>query len=165
MASTGGSLRIRPYEPDDAARLAAVFFAAVRRTGLRDYSPAQVEAWAPTVPDPAEVDARAGDGRLVLVAVNAANEPVAYGDLEATGHVDHLYCHPEFGNIGIASALYDRLERQARDQGLSRLFVEASEAARRLFLRKGFTEVQRQDFCLRGVAIHNYRMEKRLPAT
>lgn len=162
MVSTGGSLLIRPYEPGDAAGLAAVFFAAVCRTGLCDYSAAQVEAWAPRVPDTAAVGARAGDGRLVLVAVNAANEPVAYGDLEATGHIDHLYCHPDFGRAGVASALYDCLERKAREQGMTRLFVEASEAARRLFLRKRFIEVRRRDFCLRGVAIHNYLMEKRL---
>jgi putative acetyltransferase len=164
MVSEGGSFRIRPYEPGDAARLAAVFFAAVRRTGLRDYSLEQVEAWAPALSDPAEVHARAGDGRLVLVAVNAANEPVAYGELEATGHINHLYCHPDFGRAGVASALYDRLEQTARDQGMTRLFVEASEASRRLFLRKGFTEVRRRDFHVRGVAIHNYLMEKRLSA-
>ena len=97
---------------------------------IKTPSTPQVEAWAPAIPDPAQVDARASDGRLVLVAVNAADEPVAYGDLEATGHVDHLYCHPDFGNAGVASALYDHLEQKARERGLTRLFVEASEAAR-----------------------------------
>jgi putative acetyltransferase len=63
---------------------------------------------------------------------------------------------------GVASALYDRLEQEAKERGLGRLFVEASETARKLFLRKGFTELKRSDFVLRGVRIHNYLMEKLL---
>ncbi|HLW71370.1 MAG TPA: GNAT family N-acetyltransferase [Candidatus Binataceae bacterium] len=151
---------IRCYESKDAAFLGAVFFAAVRTAGLRDYSQAQVEAWAPAMPDSASFEARAKDGRLILVAVNEADEPIAYGDLKLNGHIDHLYCHPEIIGAGVASALYDRLEQQARARGITRLFVEASEAARRLFFRKGFAQVKRRDFILRGVSIHNYLMEK-----
>ncbi len=46
--------------------------------------------------------------------------------------------------------------------GIERLFTEASELARRFFLRKGFTALERQDKVLRGVPIHNYRMAKTL---
>jgi putative acetyltransferase len=164
VALNMGLAGIRFYEPKDAAFLGAVFFDAVRTGGLRDYSQAQVEAWAPAMPDPARFEARAKDGRLMLVAVNEVDEPIAYGDLEPNGHVDHLYCRPEVIGTGVASALYDRLEQQARERGMIRLFVEASEAARRLFLRKGFAEVKRRDFLLHGVNIHNYLMEKLLSA-
>ena len=50
----------------------------------------------------------------------------------------------------------------ALEQGLTRLYVKASEAARRLFEHKGFSVTERCDFVLDGVAIHNYAMEKRL---
>jgi putative acetyltransferase len=155
---------IRPYEPKDAVALAAVFFCAVRVEGLRDYTEAQVKAWAPAMPQSAAFDARARDGRLTLVAVDGLDQPVAYGDLEATGHIDHLYCRPEAIGGGIGSAIYDRLEQQARELGMTQLSVEASEGARRLFLRKGFAELERRDFTLRGATIHHYRMEKRLSA-
>jgi putative acetyltransferase len=62
----------------------------------------------------------------------------------------------------LASALYDRLGQQARDRGMIRLFVEASDAVRRLFIRKGFAQVKRRDFLLPGVSLHNYLMEKKL---
>ena len=64
---------------------------------------------------------------------------------------------------GIGSALYDALESAANDHGIEFLFVEASEAARRLFERKGFAVEQRNDFTINGVPIHNYRMVKSLP--
>ncbi len=155
-----GFARIRLYESKDAAFLGAVFFDAVRAAGLRDYTQAQVEAWAPSIPDQSMFEARAIDGRLILVAVNEADEPIAYGDLEPNGHIDHLYCRPEMIGLGVASALYNRLEQWACEQWIAKLFVEASEAARRLFLRNGFFEVKRREFLVRGVTIHNYLMEK-----
>ncbi|MBQ1541947.1 GNAT family N-acetyltransferase [Caulobacter sp. CCUG 60055] len=153
---------IRPFRPGDAGALAALFHAAVRQGALGDYRPEQVVAWSPSPPDPAAFAARAIDGRLVLVAVDARDRPLAYGDLEPSGHIDHLYCRPDMIGRGVASAIYDRLEAAARGRGLVRLFVEASEAARRLFAAKGFVALERRDFMLRGVTIHNYRMEKSL---
>lgn len=73
-----------------------------------------------------------------------------------------LFCAPEAAGQGIASRLYDAVEASAREQGITNLFTEASELARRLFERKGFAVVERQDLVVRGVDIHNYRMAKAL---
>ncbi len=153
---------IRTYRDGDAPALADIFFDFVRQAARSDYSAAQVVAWAPSKPDPARFAARAADGRLSLVAVDADDVPLAYGDLEPNGHIDHLYCRPDRVGTGVASGLYDELERRARAQGISRLYVEASELARRLFLAKGFAVTARRDFEINGVAIHNYAMEKTL---
>ena len=155
-------MQIRPYESADAERLCALFFGAVRETGRRHYSQQQVEAWAPCKPDPRQFDETATDGRIFLVAVNNEGEPVAYGDLEADGHIDHLFCRPDVVGTGIASALYDQLEKLALDRGMESLYVEASEAARPLFARKDFAVLERREFRLRGVLIHNYAMSKTL---
>ena len=48
--------------------------------------------------------------------------------------------------------------------GINRLFVEASESARRLFAHKGFALLRRQDLVVQGVDIHNYVMEKLIGA-
>ena len=81
---------IRPYSKDDAATLCRLLFASVRQAAQRDYTAEQVKAWAPKEPDPVRFHARASDGRTVLVAINHRNEPIAYGDFEADGHIDHL---------------------------------------------------------------------------
>jgi predicted GNAT family acetyltransferase len=99
------------------------------------------------------------------VAANVDDRPVAYIDLEPDGHIDRLFCAPEAAGQGIASRLYDAVEAAAREQGIRNLFTEASELARRLFERKGFAVVERQDLVIRGVAIHNYRMVKALDLT
>ena len=142
--------------------MAAIFHAAVHEIAGQHYSEAQVNAWALALPDPARFVARGADGRLLLVAVDESDVALAYGDLESDGHIDHLFCRPDAAGSGVAAVLYAELEAAALTRGLGRLYVEASEPARRFFLKQGFALVGRRDFELAGVAIHNFAMEKRL---
>jgi putative acetyltransferase len=155
-------MQIREYRPTDAAGIAEIFFRSVREVASRCYSQAQVVAWAPALGDPDGWNSCFTDGRITMVAVSVADEPIAFGDMETNGHVDHLYSSPEAVGTGAASAIYDSLESQARKLGLTRLYVEASECALPFFEHKGFIKVRRNDFEKRGVPIHNYTMEKLL---
>jgi putative acetyltransferase len=157
-------MHIRSFRSADAPALARIFHAAVHQIGGLHYSPEQLDAWAPAVPDPERFLERAADGRILLVAADDCDRPLAYGDLEADGHIDHLYCRPDVAGTGVASTLYDRLEAAARDRGIGRLHVEASEPARRFFLRKNFILLHPREVTLNSVAIHNFAMEKRLDA-
>lgn len=102
---------------------------------------------------------RYSDGRLALVAVDASDRPVAFGDLERDGHLDFLYAAPEVAGQGVASAIYARLKAHALASGLARLYTEASEAARRFFERKGFEVLARRELKIGETSIHNYAME------
>jgi putative acetyltransferase len=161
MSAAPPPFSIREHRPGDASAMAEVFYAAVRTLGPRRYTPGQAVAWAPEPPDPAAVRARAGDGRATLVALGASGAVMAYGDLEPGGCIDHLYRHPDAPD-GVAAELLDALLARAVLAGLDKVRTEASELARGLFHRKGFVLIARRDFELRGVAIHNYAMERRL---
>jgi len=151
---------LRPYRPADASALTALYARSVRHYGPRAYTPAQVEAWAATA-EVAETAARCGDGRYVVVAQDDDGTVLGFADLEADGHLDMLYVAPEAEGLHVGSHLYATIEAHARRRGLRRIFVEASELARPLFERRGFTLLARNDLVLDGVDIHNYRMEKR----
>lgn len=153
---------VRPYRDGDAAALAAVFERAVRAIGPRDYSPAQIEAWIGPEPRAERFRSAMADGRSCWVALDDAQRVTAFVDLEADGHIDFLFADPEVAGRGVASDLLDILERTARGRGLTRLYVEASEAARRFLLKRGYVVERRRDFEIRGVPIHNYAMELRL---
>jgi len=152
---------IRLYRQADAAALCDLFRCSVGTIGPRDYTPQQVAAWAEG-PTPESLHARLGDGRLALVAEDEADRLLAFGDLEIDGHIDFLYAAPDAAGTGVVACLYDALEDAARTQGITRLYSEASEAARRFFLKKNFTVLHRRDFDVRGVPMHNYAVEKRL---
>ncbi|WP_370152048.1 GNAT family N-acetyltransferase [Ferrovibrio sp.] len=156
------SITIRRYRDADAEALAQIYLRAVQQTGPRDYTPAQVAAWASLAPDAARIRLLNGDGRETFVAAAAAGAPLGFTDLEADGHVNFLYGAPEAAGRGVAAALTDALEARARVRGMARLHVEASAAARRFYLKRGWHELARRDFEVAGIAIHNYAMALQL---
>lgn len=155
----------RPARPEDGAALSAITLAAIRETARAAYTPEQVEAWSARVARSERI-AGAFPGDFVRVAVDHADSPVAYFVLEADGHLDMLYCHPDHGGRGLGRRLLAEAELAARARDLTRLFTEASELARPVFERAGYHLIERRNFTIphegREVAIHNYAMEKRL---
>lgn len=160
------SARIRPFCIADANALAALTDAAIRTIGARAYAPEQIEAWAARHPASSQFIARNAAGAMMFVAVDRQDCPIAYALLDPDGHLDMLYCHPDHAGRGLGRALLAESEVAARQQGLNRLFTEASELARPVFERAGYVVLHRRDFSIahegREVAIHNYAMEKRL---
>jgi len=159
-AMSRSDFTIREFQASDAACLARLYFESARTLGRRRYSAEQVAAWAPAPVSTEIVKARALDGRLTLVATDDDGAVIAYGDLEQDGHIDHLYAHPAAAGRGIAAALLDALIEAAEASGMKELRVEASELAKGLFQRAGFTTVARRDFEVNGVLIHNFAMTR-----
>jgi putative acetyltransferase len=153
---------IRKYDSSDAAAVAEIFNRAVGVIAADIYSPEQIAAWVDGGMEADETHVRCSDGRTVWIAADASDIAIAFIDLEDDGHIDMLFCQPEWARRGVASALYTVLEAFARDRSMARLYVEASEVALPFFTRKGFALLHRNDFTKAGVAIHNYAMEKRL---
>ena len=155
-------MKIRDFKSDDSATLVEIFHDAVHTIGSRHYTQSQTNAWSPAPVSADKFLLRVSDGRSVFVAVDNDDKPISFIELEGDGHIDCFYCHPDFAGTGVGNALYVRLERAALTTGLSHLYTEASEAARRFFLKVGFTLIKRRDFERNGVEIHNYLMEKSL---
>jgi putative acetyltransferase len=155
-------MRVRSYSPGDAFAMADLYQASVRTLGSADYTAAQVEAWAAAGPSAARFGERMGDGRRAYVAEADDGSMLGFIDLEADGHIDFLYAAPQAKGTGIADSLLDSVEAAARSDGMARMYAEASEAARRFFVRRGFAVLHRRDFQVGGVPIHNYAVEKRL---
>lgn len=154
------ALSIRPWEPSDATALSALYEASVRALGARDYDPAQVDAWASLTPSAEALDRRMSDGRTRLVGV--MGDIAGFIDVEANGHIDLLYVSPAAAGLGVARSLLEAAEALATLSGLSRLYAEASETARPVFDRLGYSVIARRDFEVAGVPIHNWAVEKSL---
>ena len=153
-------MHIRSYQPSDTAEIARLFHDTIHQINIRDYTPEQVEAWAPAEVDEARWAQTLGS-RLTFVAVEGGRI-VGFGELEADGHINRFYTHALHQGQGVGTALLGAIEDKARQLGLSRLFTEASITARPSFARRGFTVLREQEVVCRGVRFVNYRMEKTL---
>ena len=151
---------LRPYQPDDAQALLALFRDTIRRVNVRDYAPDQIAAWSSDAIDPNAWAARFS-GRHVVVA-ELADCAVGFAELEFNGHIDRFYVSADLQCRGIGGAMLSALETEARRLGLVRLDLESSITARPFFEGRGFRLVTPQMVSCRGVEFLNYRMEKHL---
>jgi putative acetyltransferase len=148
---------LRPYQPDDAPVLLALFRDTIRRVNCRDYLPAQIAAWASDDIDPADWASRFS-GRFVIVA-EEAGRVAGFAELEVNGHIDRMYVSADHQGQGVGRALLAAVVAEARRLQLVRLLVEASITARPFFEAHGFVVLAPQVVTLRGVQFINYRME------
>jgi putative acetyltransferase len=151
---------VRDYREDDAGPICRLFYETVRSVNLRDYSPEQVRAWAPEVPDPVAWHGRMS-GRHTLVA-EGDDGLAGFLELEDDGHLDMLYCRRDRVGRGVGSRLYAAAEERARTLGLDGISTEASITARPFFERHGFRVVRRNVVVRDGVELVNFSMEKTL---
>ncbi|WP_425988395.1 GNAT family N-acetyltransferase [Brevundimonas sp. TWP2-3-2] len=154
------AVHIRAYNEADLDTLIDLFAGSVRQVASRDYSPAQIEAWAPVAMNREHWATRLGS-RPTYVA-EADGEIVGFSDLEQDGHIDMLFVHADHQGQGVALALLEHIHARAHEQDIDRLFTEASITACLFFERNGFEIIAPQDVELRGQTFRNYRMVKSL---
>jgi len=150
---------LRPYRPADKRYLQQLFFDTVHAVNARDYSPEQLNAWAPEEPD-REVWARLDNQYCFIVEYQKII--VGFTSLSLDGHVDFLYVHKDFQGRRIANNLLKQIERLARKKGLNCLATEASVTARGFFEKAGFIVLRENRKLLDGIAFRNFTMEKML---
>ena len=160
-ASANPKIGLRPYLPQDAAVLAAIFRASVEELTEDDYSPAQQEAWA-SVSDEEDFGEKLGKNLTLIATFDGS--AVGFSSLENNTNIDMLYVHPAATGRGVATALCDALERLAAARGATELTVDASDTAREFFIHRGFVAHQRNTVTVGDEWIGNTTMKKALVA-
>jgi putative acetyltransferase len=153
---------VREYTPDDLAAVAKLFQRSVREVASRDYSAAQISAWAPEPPDLEAWARRLETGGIFVY--QRKDEIVGFARVDETGCVDLLYVHPEVQRQGVGRALLDRVISWAVSQGIRHLRSYVSITARPFFESIGFRVVRQQVVERRGVSLRNFRMERDINA-
>jgi putative acetyltransferase len=156
--------RIRAFEPADAPRVCEIFYRSVHEVAKSKYDQAQLDAWAPKMPDASKwLTSLAGFD--TYLAINEAGEAVAWIAMTPAGYIDMLFCLPEALGRGIAGQLYETVERIARARGLSRMTAHASLLAQPFFAKRGWTIEKHEMHVRNGVGIPRAEMSKELHAT
>lgn len=155
------TIHLRPFAPDDLDALAKIYREAVIAIGPQAYDAEQVRVWALYPDSMDEFRQRLSRGFTVVAEAGAA-APVAFGQLDPADHVAFLYCAPSHARRGVASAIYQRLEAHATDQGQSELTTDASRISRPFFAKHGFEVIAVEHAVRLGVEFERFRMRKML---
>ncbi|HJD21620.1 MAG TPA: GNAT family N-acetyltransferase [Candidatus Gemmiger faecigallinarum] len=147
-------MQLRPYRPEDCAGMAALFYDTVHTVNARDYTPAQLDAWAD-----GRVDLEVWDAsfrqHLTLVA-EEDGRLVGFADMDGSGYLDRLYVHSGYQRRGVASALCGALEAAVPGP----YTTHSSITARPFFEARGYRVVRAQQVERHGVLLTNFVMRR-----
>lgn len=149
---------LRGFRPGDEVSLRAVFHSAVHTVASRDYSPEQIEAWAP-----AEVNWEDWGAKMRALrpfVVESAGTIVGYADLQPDGLIDHFFVSGDCQRQGVGRMLMERILVRARELGIPALTSNVSRTAQPFFLHFGFRIVEQRSSVSRGVVVPNAVMRK-----
>lgn len=149
---------IRAYRPGEEAALREVFRSSVHQRASRDYSPEQLEAWAPREYDPDWWNRRIHGNRPFVAEVDG--RIAGYADLQDSGYIDQFFVAGGHTGRGVGSALMRHLLGEAARRRIGALFADVSLTAEPFFARHGFVVETRRQVVVRNVSLANARMRR-----
>ena len=148
-------MTLRDYCKTDCTELARLFYDTVHTVNAKDYSRAQLDAWAT-----GEVNLEAWNKSFQAhntVVAEMDGQIVGFGDMDETGYLDRLYVHKDYQRRGVATAICDALEQNTK---AAEFTTHASITARPFFEKRGYTVVREQQVERRGILLANFVMKK-----
>jgi putative acetyltransferase len=132
----------------------------------RDYTPEQLDAWAPEW-SAEERQEQVKKLKLLLrknisYVADMGGQVVGFADITKDGYLNRMFVHKNHQGQGIASALLRVLEYEMTQLGVTEIHTDASITAKPFFERHGFVTVQPQTVTVRGVSMVNFKMVKAL---
>lgn len=153
-------MELRTYRPEDLPEIARLFYDTINTVNLKDYSPEQVRVWSGCWEG--LLERNDFFQRLYTLVAVEQGQIAAYGNIDGSGYLDHLYVHKDFQGQGLATALCDALEARCTAQGLKTVTTHASITARPFFEKRGYVTKKAQEVERQGVLLTNYEMIKAL---
>jgi putative acetyltransferase len=126
---------VRRFNLQDAEATRTIFVRAVLQGAKGRYSDAELQDWVPDPTMPPDWGIWLA-GHITFVACNPA--PIGFMMVERSGYLNMAFVVPEFMGKGVADALYDAIQAEARALGLAEMTVLASRYAQSFFLRHGW---------------------------
>ena len=152
-------LLIRRHQEGEEPALFEVYYSAIHLIASRDYTPEQIQAWAPRNLDPALWERKIRDINPFVVELKG--QIVGYADLQSNGYIDHFFVSGSYPRQGIGSMLMRQLINEATIQGIPEMTSDVSRTAQPFYEKFGFKVVEQRFPVTRGVEVPNALMRRR----
>ena len=153
-------LTIRKATYFDLDSITQLFSETIEAVNANDYSPQQINAWKNGALNKDKWLRKISE-QYFLVGVTA-NNIVGFGSITQEGYLDFMYVDKDYQGKGVASKIYDSLERFAIDKAIDKIVSDVSITAKPFFERMGFEVLQQQQVDIDIIKLINYKMQKRL---
>lgn len=154
----GTPVHIRRYREGEEPALFEIYYSAIHLVACQNYTPEQLQAWAPR-----DVDSGLWCRRIRGIGPFVAElggQIVGYADLQPNGYIDHFFVSGTRPREGIGSQLMRHLLDRAQALGISELTSDVSRTAQPFYETFDFSVVEQRYPKLRGVVVPNALMRR-----
>ncbi len=149
------SLQIRAAMAEDLPAIAALFYHTVHQVNARDYTPAQLQAWAPRIESVSFWQQRFIHSQVYVATV--AGQISGFSNFQPNkGYIDCFFVHHAMQGQGVGRALLQAIEQLPAPYW----FAEVSVTAQAFFQHHGFQAQRYYEKTLRGQSFAVCLMEK-----
>ncbi|MDR2915143.1 MAG: GNAT family N-acetyltransferase [Tannerella sp.] len=152
---------IRQATVFDIPELKELYQNTVLTVNQKDYSAEEVEDWASCGDDLSHLQ-ESFDEQHYIVAENDKREIVGIVSVNDTGYMHTLFVHKDFQHQGIATLLYQAIEKYVEEKGVTKITSEVSITARPFFEKQGFVVDEEQKRKVNKLCLANYKMSKKI---
>ena len=153
-------MNLRPITNKDQHELKKVYFDSIQSIDERIYTKEQKRAWSSQAwKNPNfENTIIKGNGWLI----NDKETIIAFASRYPRNRIALFYCKGKYQRKGYGSKLLYKLEVEAKEEGINRLYTEASLISYRLFLKHNWKNISKEKVIINNIFFIRYKMIKSL---
>ena len=151
-------MNLRQITIKDQLALKKVYFDSIQSLDEKIYSQEQKRAWSSQAWDNPNFDKSVIKGKGWLLSEKGII--IAFATRYPKNRIALFYCKGKFQRKGCGTKLLQKLENEAKIDGLKSLSTEASLISYRLFLKNEWRILRKEKVNINNIFFERYKMEK-----
>ena len=151
-------MNLRQITIKDQLELKKVYFDSIQSLDEKIYSREQKRAWSSQAWDNPNFDKSVTKGKGWLLSEKGI--VIAFATRYPNNRIALFYCRGKFQRKGYGSKLLNKLENEAKKEGLDYLLTEASLISYELFLKNEWKILRKEKVTIKNIFFERYKMVK-----
>ena len=151
-------MNLRQITIKDQLELKKVYFDSIQSLDEKIYNKEQKKAWSSQAWDNQNFNKSITQGKGWLVCVKGVI--IAFATRYPNNRIALFYCKGKFQRKGFGSKLLNKLEDEAKKEGLDSLSTEASLISYELFLKNEWEIIRKEKIIINNIFFERYKMIK-----
>ncbi len=151
-------MNLKQINIKDQLDLKKIYFDSIISIDKEIYTEEQKSAWASQAWDNPNFNISIDKGKGWLILVNG--KKIAFGIRYPNNRIALLYCTGKSQRKGYGRKLLNKLENEAKTEGLTFLTTEASLISYKLFLKNNWEIIRKEKIIIKNLIFERYKMIK-----
>ncbi len=153
-------MNLRQITIKDQLELKKVYFDSIQSLDEKIYNKEQKRAWSSQAWDNPNFEKSITHGEGWLLTEQG--KTIAFATRFPKNRIALFYCKGKFQRKGCGSKLLDKLEDDAKKEGLDSLSTEASLISYKLFLKNDWEIIRKEKVIINNIYFERYKMIKKI---